>query len=136
MVKRCSKYIFIGLKKRTCLGCFRYRGDTWQRQWNRFEKGRRNRNVNTTSAFPYTRLHALFRFVFTYLFHIANLIFYFQVLTCNDWQPLLYGTTCNLLPCHRLRCRDLLFFRFLFDPLWIIWRWLPYFFFFFFFSFF
>jgi len=30
----------------TCLGSFRIEGDTWQRQWIRFEGERRHRNVN------------------------------------------------------------------------------------------
>ena len=51
-----SVKIWIGLKM-TCLGVLK-RGDTWQRQWNRFERGRRNRNVNL-QCFHYAML-ALF----------------------------------------------------------------------------
>ena len=42
-----SKYIY-WVKKRTCLGCFRYRGDTWLRQCNRFEKREGGIEMSTT----------------------------------------------------------------------------------------
>ena len=38
-----SKYMY--WVKKDLFGCFRMRRP-WQRQWNRFERGRRNRNVN------------------------------------------------------------------------------------------
>ena len=55
--KRCSKYIFIGLKKRTCLGVIRYRGDTWTKTNETDFEGREKwiKNWKSTSAFPYTR---------------------------------------------------------------------------------
>ena len=40
--------------KKRLVGGVLERGDTRQRHWNRFEKGRRNRNVNL-QCFPYTR---------------------------------------------------------------------------------
>jgi len=40
-------------------GCFRIEGDTWQRQWNRFERREGGIEMSNYSAFPYTRLHSL-----------------------------------------------------------------------------
>ena len=57
-VKRCQN-IYYWVKK-DLFGCFRYRR-SWQRQWNRFERGRRNKNVNYSASI--TRCTASLRFV-------------------------------------------------------------------------
>ena len=48
--KKCQIYE-IGLKM-TCLGVLK-RGDTWQRQCNRFERGRRYTNLNYSASIHY-----------------------------------------------------------------------------------
>ena len=110
----CSKIsnIFIGLKK-TCLGVLD-RGDTWQRQWNRFERGRRNRNVNYSASITRCTLSSAFDLLtillsysifkraapFSYIFRsgisVSFHILANVVMTCDALMPTRFWTSLRL----------------------------------------
>ena len=61
--KKMSKYILIGLKKKTCLGDFRIEEIRDNDNETGLKDGKRNRNVNL-QCFPYTRCSLPFAFRF------------------------------------------------------------------------
>ena len=97
-------------------------GDTWQRQCNRLEQGRRNRNVKL-QCFPYTRCTLSFAFVFTYLlvllrhYHIIHWFEDYQglfVIQCsNFWRSIVqcWGSPRRCKTCHQVKPQCLTFGR-------------------------
>ena len=69
MCKRCPN-ICITLKK-DLFWVFYSRGEQDKRQWNRFERGKSNKNRNL-QCFPYTRCTLSFAFVFYLPFSLGN----------------------------------------------------------------
>ena len=67
------------------------RGDTWQRQWNRFERGRINRNVNYSASITRCTLSSLWTSLFFLSFYCFTYLHLFDVQNLNH----LIFVSCN-----------------------------------------